>query len=299
MSVASAPAGLGVEESGRRLAAVESVLRELVHLAAGRLALEPRLEIKGLLGAHLHDDAQAVHALRRRLQELGAAPHVPGAALQAKLDRAHAAPTPEALALAYGTLKPALVEAVGAHLAALDPLAEEPTLRLLTWLRHRQERHVAELPAERRPAPPLDDPGTGERRLPALPPVDRPARDAYVTVAPDAGGAHPLHDAMDAALCEAELASRASHEHPERPLDFHLDMARLAWDGVRHAAVLDHLMATEHGCRWGEHPVTLRRFTDPRSPPPPLPPGDHPALAHLRADRRRHAEITARWNTTT
>jgi hypothetical protein len=63
--------------------------------------------------------------------------------------------------------------------------------------------------------------------------------------------------------------------------------------------VLGGHQAVEHGCHWGEHPVSLRRFTDPQSPPPPLPPGDHPALSHLRADRRLHAEITARWTTTT
>ena len=31
---------------------------------------------------------------------------------------------------------------------------------------------------------------------------------------------------MDAELCAAELMARNSHEHPEMPWDFHVDMAR-------------------------------------------------------------------------
>ena len=33
------------------------------------------------------------------------------------------------------------------HLANLDPIIDEPSLRLLTQLLHRQQRHVVELPA--------------------------------------------------------------------------------------------------------------------------------------------------------
>ncbi len=39
------------------------------------------------------------------------------------------------------------------------------------------------------------------------------------------------------------------------PSEFHVDMARQTWDGVRHAGVQKILMRTELGCRWGDHEV--------------------------------------------
>ena len=40
---------------------------------------------------------------------------------------------------------------------------------------------------------------------------------------------------MDAELTAAELMARNSHEYPEMPWDFHVDMARQTWDELRHA----------------------------------------------------------------
>ena len=65
---------------------------------------------------------------------------------------------------------------------------------------------------------------------------------------------------MAAELCAAELTARNSHEHPEMPWDFHVDMARQTWDEIRHAEVLDRLMATELGCHWGDYPVGFGHF---------------------------------------
>ena len=65
---------------------------------------------------------------------------------------------------------------------------------------------------------------------------------------------------MDAELCAAELMARNSHEHPEMPWDFHVDMARQTWDEVRHARVHDILMPTELGCRWGDYPIGFGYF---------------------------------------
>ena len=44
--------------------------------------------------------------------------------------------------MAYGEAKPALVRAMRIHLEGLDPVADEPSLRLLTQLVERQERHA-------------------------------------------------------------------------------------------------------------------------------------------------------------
>jgi hypothetical protein len=281
--------GYDVDENAIRFSNYFHVLRELVHLHCGHLALEPRFEVKSLLGDHLHDDARSVTKLRRRLYELRTPSDYPGAPsdeLAALLDRANAADTAGYLEIAYGELKPTLIAALEIHLAGLDPLIDEPSLRLLTQLLHRQERHVAELPAGGRVA--FEDLGAlplrlrEVRPLKVLPPLDEPARDGFVEVT-EAGDPylvdslyvngeenhvptepeeqkHFFHGLMDAELCAAELMARNSHEHPEMPWDFHVDMARQAWDEIRHAEIHDRLMATELGCHWGEFPVGFGYF---------------------------------------
>jgi uncharacterized ferritin-like protein (DUF455 family) len=291
-----------VEESARRLAAYRPVLRELVHLTAGHLALEPRLDRKTLLGDHLHDDARAVAKLDGRLAELGGAhPVAPGPEVAAVLDRAARADSSGYLEVAYGELKPALVAAIREHLDGLDPLADEPSLRLLTQLLHRQERHVAELPATGAPPPLTAAPGD-PRELIVMPPIERPRRDAFVAAG---DGGHPVHDLLNAELCAAELAARTSHEHPELPLAFHVDMARLCWDHVRHAELLDRVLATELGSHWGEHPVSVDAFTTAYADDldgrlaalarEPVTEGVPAATAaFIRADAAAHAAIVAR-----
>ena len=284
--------GYDVDENAVRFSNYFHVLRELVHLSCGWLPLEPRLETKYLLGDHLHDDARAVTKIRRRLYELRTPSDYPGAPcddLCVLLDRANAATSSaEYLRVAYGELKPALIAAVGIHLAALDPLVDEPSLRQLTQLLHRQERHVAELPAEPTEAPGFEDLGAlpirlrEVRELTIMPLLDQPARDEYVEVTEEGDPfltdalyvngdenhvptdpeeqKHFFHGLMDAELCAAELMARNSHEHPEMPWDFHVDMARQTWDEIRHAEVHDALMATELGCNWGDYPVGFGYF---------------------------------------
>jgi Protein of unknown function (DUF455) len=284
-----AAGGFDVDENAVRFSNYFHVLREIVHLSCGHLALEPRFEVKSLIGDHLHDDARAVTKIRRRLHELRTPSDYPGAPspeLAALLDRANAAPTAAYLEIAYGELKPTLIDAVRIHLARLDPLIDEPSLRLLTQLLHRQERHTAELPAATRVA--FDDLGAlplrlrETRALTVMPPLDRPARDAFVEVT-DAGDPslvdalyvngeenhvptepeeqrHFFHGLMHAELCAAELMARNSHEHPDMPWDFHVDMARQTWDEIRHAEIHDRLMTTELGCRWGDYPVGFASF---------------------------------------
>ena len=283
--------GYDVDENAIRFSNYFHVLRELVHLSCGWLPLEPRLEVKYLLGDHLHDDARAVSKIKRRLYELRTPsdyPGAPAAELVALLGRANAATTSaEYIEIAYGELKPGLITALKLHLDALDPVLDEPSLRQLTQLLHRQERHVAELPAASTKQP-FDDLGAlpillrQVRALTVMPPLDQPARDAYVEVT-EAGDPyltddlyvngdenhvptdpeeqkHFFHGLMDAELCAAELMARNSHEHPEMPWDFHVDMARQCWDEIRHAEVHDALMATELDCHWGDYPIGFGYF---------------------------------------
>jgi hypothetical protein len=275
MAVSREPLRVGydVDESAIRFSNYLHVLRELVHLSCGHLALEPRFEVKSLLADHLHDDARAVTKLQRRLDELRGPSDHPGAPadeLAALLGRANGTDTHEYLEIAYGELKPTLIAAIAIHLAALDPLIDEPSLRLLTQLLHRQERHVAELPAGREHAV-FDDLGAlplrrhEVRALEVMPPLDRPQRDDFVEItesgdpeAPELGRA--VHGLMDAALCAAELTARNAHEHPDMPWEFHVDMARQCWDEVRHAEIHDRLMATELDCHWGDYPIGFGFF---------------------------------------
>ena len=263
--------GFDRNESATRFSNYLHVLRELVHLSSGHLALEPRFEVKALIGDHLYDDARAVSKIRRRLYELRAPSDDPGAPsdeLARLLDRAGEADTRGYLELAYGQLKPTLIEALRTHLESIDPLLDEPSLRLLTQLLHRQERHTAELPVGGAPAA-FEDLGAlplrhGETRaLRPLAPLQQPARDAFIEIA-DSVGANPndrfFHDLMHSALCAAELSARTSHEHPDLPWEFHVDLARWTWDEIRHAEVIDRLMASELGCHWGDHPVTFDAF---------------------------------------
>jgi hypothetical protein len=285
------PLGHDVDENAIRFSNSFHVLRELVHLSCGWLAIEPRLEVKYALGDHIHDDARTLTKIKRRLYELRTPsdyPGAPDAELAALLDRAEGADSPtEYLAIAYGELKPALIAATRIHLDTLDPLLDEPSLRLLTQLLHRQERHVTELPA--RPAElPFADLGAlpirlrETRPLRILPPLDEPARDAFVRVTPEGDTylsdelyvngeenhvpidpeeqKHFFHGLMDAELCAAELMARNSHEHPEMPWDFHVDMARQIWDEIRHAEVHDRLMTTELDCHWGDYPIGFGYF---------------------------------------
>lgn len=294
MTIPADPSRLGydVDEGAVRFSNYFHVLRELLHLGCGWLALEPRLEIKYLIGDHLHDDARSVAKVKRRLYELRTPSEYPGAPaedLAALLDRASGATTPaEYLDIAYGELKPALIAAVGLHLSGLDPLLDEPSARLLTQLLHRQERHVAEMPVTGGTPPGFADLGAlpirlrEVRALRRLPRLNQPVRDAYVIVTPEGdpylGEAlyvngeenhvptdpeeqrHFFHGLMDAELCAAELMARNSHEHPDMPWDFHVDMARQCWDEIRHAEVHDRLMLEELDCRWGDYPVGFAYF---------------------------------------
>jgi hypothetical protein len=291
---------LAPAETAARLANARDVLREAVHVTAGRLPLEPRFEVKAILAAHLHDDAQAVATLRRRIEELGGAARGPGEELARLLDRD-----------VYAALKPALISALNAHRRRLDPLADEPTLHLLTHLVHRQERHLAELPTAPEPDLPDDlgslprDPDS-ERRLVPLPPLDRPARDSFVRVVDDPPDQHEAHALMDGKLCAAELLARTSHEHPDMPDEFHIDLARAARDATRHAELLDRHMSAELGLHWGAFPVSLSGFRDLYArdlagrlqaldgTSTAYAPGS-PVFEHMRADDAARSHLTRRW----
>jgi hypothetical protein len=293
--------GYDVDENAIRFSNYFHVLRELVHLSNGWLPLAADFDTKYRLGDHLHDDARSISKVRRRLYELrhpSDYPGTPGDELTVLLDRMEAAATvDEYVEIAYGEAKPLLIEAFRVHLDRLDPVSDEPSLRMLTQLLDRQRRHLesigkfaSELAGGRGTTSGIDDLGAlpiglkGEPRpLRILPPLAEPARDEFVEVTEEGDPflrqelyvndpelnhvpieadeqRHFFHGLMDAELTAAELMARNSHEHPEMPWDFHVDMARQTWDEMRHAKVHNLLMPTELGCRWGDYPVTFSYF---------------------------------------
>ena len=289
--------GAGVGETARHLAACFHVLRELVHGSCRWLALEPRLDVKYALADQINDDARSARAVSRRLRELRPPLDVnhPGPSLAALLDRAAAARSVgDHLELVYGDLKPRLAASVEQRLAEIDPWMDEPTLRALIELRHRQAHHLADAAhigsCRPRSADPLpaDVIAGAPRFLRPGPRIDAPARDPYIAVVvaatrvptgatllarlaggPEGGPPAPalLHALMHERLCWAEVAALTSHEHPELPGAFHLDMAKLAWDAARHAQGLERLLSRRHGGHWGQHPVSMgdfRRLYRPR-----------------------------------
>jgi hypothetical protein len=285
------PLGYDVDDNAIRFSNYFHVLRELVHFTNGWMPLEPGWERKYALGDHVHDDARALTKIKRRLYELRHPSEYPGSPsteLEAVLDRiANAAGATEFQQIAYGEAKPALIRAMRIHLDNLDPVADEPSLRLLTQVVERQGRHVRELGDA---ATSVDaDIGTfpvhlrtEPRELRILSRLEEPVRDDFVEVTETGdpylsrdlyvNGAenhvpvereeqqHFFHGLMDAELSAAELMARNSHEHPEMPWDFHVDMARQNWDEVRHARLHDLLMKDELGCRWGDFPVGFSYF---------------------------------------
>jgi hypothetical protein len=284
--------GYDVDDNAVRFSNYFHVLRALVHFSCGWLPLEPSFERKYMLGDHLHDDARAVAKVKRRLYELrhpSDYPGAPGPELVKLLDRlANAGSPDEHIAIAYGELKPALLHAIGIHLSTLDPVLDEPSLRLLRQLQRREQAHITNAGLVRRNIQHRDlgafaiDLRGEPRALRVLPPLDEPARDAGLPVTPEGdpylvaelyvNGSenhvpteseeqkHFFHGLMDAELCAAELMARNSHENPDMPWDFHCDMARQTWDELRHAKVHDILMKEELDCRWGDYPVGFAYF---------------------------------------
>src|SRR3954471_7596087 len=101
--------GYDVDQNAIRFSNYLHLLRELVHLSAGWLALAPEFEVKYALGDPLHDDARAISKIRRRVYALrprSDSPGPPAEELTELLGRLDRAPTPAGyLELAYGEAK--------------------------------------------------------------------------------------------------------------------------------------------------------------------------------------------------
>lgn len=119
-------------------------------------------------------------------------------------------------------------------------------------------------------------------KLHSRPPIERPSRDPFLKVLPEREPATAeemqrpqsvetwiptqpqamkqfLHKLLDSKLTHAEICAITIHEHPELPWSFLELMARQIWDNVRHARILEKLLA-EAGANWGDFPVDFPQF---------------------------------------
>ena len=282
------PLGYDVDDNAIRFSNYFHVLRELVHFTNGWMPLEPSWERKFALGDHVHDDARALTKIKRRLYELRSPSEYPGSPspeLEALLDRMARRRTAAGVPGRRLHRGEAGARARDAH----PPRQPRPGGRRALAAAAHPDRRAPGAPHGRRTAASTRDIGALPVRLRAeprelriLPPLVEPARDDFVEVTETGdpylsrelyvNGAenhvpvereeqqHFFHGLMDAELCAAELMARNSHEHPELPWDFHVDMARQNWDEVRHARLHDLLMKDELGCEWGDFPVGFSYF---------------------------------------
>jgi hypothetical protein len=136
--------GLGVEQTVSLLKRYNYVARRLHETAAAHLAATPEWEIKCALGLHLWLDAEHCGAVRARVAEMREPPlqldDVPDERLRAALEELlRADGSAELVTGIYGVVRPALLAAIRAHLAAMNPLFDHPTYRLLRQVERDQE----------------------------------------------------------------------------------------------------------------------------------------------------------------
>jgi hypothetical protein len=298
----------------RRLARIE---RRTFLVLAAHLNAVPEWEVKCGLALHLWQDTEHCAWERERVAELRKPPHyldrVDDPALEAFFEELlRSRTTRELLTGLYRVLKPAVLEAIDAHLASGNPLADQPTFRLLRFVALEErdqvewgeqalsalggadegwERHLsaylraaggargdadrtAELAAARAAAP--------------LELVRLPRRDDRFTRVWDSRGLLPDFDApieevnlrlLYVRLTEmhvVELLALTLYEWPDASFDVHHDLARHLWDEARHA-MLGEAALHARGIDWTTLPQALAFASFPNTE---LEPRDRYALLY-------------------
>jgi hypothetical protein len=128
--------GLSVDDNVKRLLRYHWVERRLMGIAASHLPGTPEWEVKCALALHQWQSAEHVDALRRRIGEMRSpvpgfdAP--PNLALDVFLAEVLASnDTVDLLTGVYRVAYPALADAYRRHIAATNPLVDQPTVRIL------------------------------------------------------------------------------------------------------------------------------------------------------------------------
>lgn len=130
--------GLSVEENVARLKRFHYAFKRLHQTLTGHITAEPIYELKMAYSHHAYLCAEHVAALRKRVAEMREPPlgleDAPDPNLEIFFDEIQSAPgSYPRVAGIYGTALPALKAALEAHIAATNPLADAPTVRLLRF----------------------------------------------------------------------------------------------------------------------------------------------------------------------
>jgi hypothetical protein len=131
--------GIGVDRTVVRLKRYNALLRGLHETACAHLAHTPEWEVKCALGLHLWLDAEHCTLIRERVAEMREPPlgldAIDDPRLSAALDELlRAEDTTELLTGVYTTVRRLLIAALDDHIAALNPLFDQPTHRMLRWI---------------------------------------------------------------------------------------------------------------------------------------------------------------------
>lgn len=140
--------GYGVEENVSRLKRLNWIEQTLCDLVITRLNATPEWEVKGGLALHIHLDAEHARSLQNRVAELRHPPHnfhqAPDPALAALCEEAlRSQSTIETLVAITRVLRPALIRAYRAHYETTNPLADQPTRRLLRFILLEEEEQLS------------------------------------------------------------------------------------------------------------------------------------------------------------
>jgi hypothetical protein len=128
--------GLDVASCAARLHRLAYAAQRMAILAAAWLPSAPEWELKQALALHGWIDAERATLLYRRIAEMREPPpgmhDVPGDHLEALFDDAQEADSSlDRVAVLYGVLRPAFLQAVRAYLRDSHPLADQPSRRIL------------------------------------------------------------------------------------------------------------------------------------------------------------------------
>jgi hypothetical protein len=139
--------GIGVEENVALLKRYNWVEQRLNDLFLTRLTSTPEWEVKDALALHVWIDAEHGKWLQERVGELRHPPHnfhlSPDDALEAFLQEAlRSRSTLEMLVGIYRVIKPALLASYREHMERTNPLADQPTRRILRFICLEEEESI-------------------------------------------------------------------------------------------------------------------------------------------------------------
>lgn len=141
----AARVGYTVDDNVELLKRYNYVKARLMEIATKHMNRTPEWEVKGALSYHVWLDTEHSTLIRKRVSEMREPPlhldRVPDDRLKTFLDEAlHAHNTIELVIGIYGVIRPALLKALRQHVAETNPLVDQPTCRVLSFIIQEEEQ---------------------------------------------------------------------------------------------------------------------------------------------------------------